>query len=64
VGQYEVISTTGDVDTFTNIQNLNKIISSRRVQHMPQPKFSMSSFPKQNIAAAQRHYFMLNYYQV
>jgi hypothetical protein len=64
VSQYEVLSTTGDVDTFTIIQNLNKIISSRRVHHMPQPKFSMGSFPKQKIAAAQRHYVILKYYKV
>jgi hypothetical protein len=63
VGQYEVLSTTGDVDTFTNIQNLNKIISSRKVHHMPEPKSSMGSLPKQKIAEAQRHYVILIYYQ-
>jgi len=35
VGQYEVLPTTGDVDTVNTTQNLNKIVSSKRVHHMP-----------------------------
>jgi len=62
VGQYEVLPTTSDVDTVTTTQNLNKTVSSKMVHHMPQPKSTMGSFPKQKIVEAQRHSVILIYY--
>jgi len=46
VGQYEVLPTTGDIYTVHTTQNLNKIISSKRVHHKYQLKSTMSSFTK------------------
>jgi len=59
VGQCEILLTTGDVDTVTTTQNLNKIASSRRVHHKSQLKSIMGSFLKQKNSEAQRNSVIL-----